>query len=91
MLFMKTLRPNKAKALKSAKQAQGTLIKVVEMIDEDTYCPEVIQQVDSAIGLLKTAKRELLSGHLDTCVAHQMSSNKKKAVEELLKIFNLSN
>jgi CsoR family transcriptional regulator, copper-sensing transcriptional repressor len=88
---MKTLRPNKAKALKSAKQAQGTLGKVVEMMDQDAYCPEVIQQVDSAIGLLKTAKRELLAGHLDTCVAHQMSSNKKKAIEELLKIFNLSN
>jgi DNA-binding FrmR family transcriptional regulator len=88
---MKTIRPNKAKALKTAKQAQGTLGKVAQMIEEDAYCPEVIQQVDSAIGLLKTAKRELLAGHLDTCVAHQMTSNKKKAVEELLKIFNLSN
>lgn len=88
---MKTLSPNKAKALKSAKQAHGTINKVAQMIEQDAYCPEVIQQVDSAIGLLKTAKRELLAGHLDTCVAHQMTSNKKKAVAELLKIFNLSN
>jgi len=88
---MNTLRPNKAKALKCSKQAQGTLIKVVEMIEKDTYCPEIIQQVDSVIGLLKTAKRELLAGHLDTCVAHQLIDNKKKAIEELLKIYNLSN
>ena len=88
---MKELTVNKAKTLKCAKQAQGTLNKVTQMIEDDRYCPEIIQQVDSVIGLLKTAKRELLAGHLDTCVAHQMASNKKKAIAELLKIFNLSN
>ncbi|HAZ29095.1 MAG TPA: hypothetical protein DCY48_04990 [Candidatus Magasanikbacteria bacterium] len=46
--------------------------------------------MDSVIGLLKTTKRTLLAGHLDTCVAHQMIENKKKAIEELLKIYNLS-
>ena len=88
---MKTISTNKAKSLKCAKQAQGTLNKISEMIEADRYCPEVIQQVDSVIGLLKTAKRELLVGHLDTCVAHQMTENKKKAIVELIKIYNLSN
>jgi len=88
---MKTLPANKAKSLKCSKQAQGTLTKVVKMVEEDRYCPEIIQQVDSVIGLLKTAKRELLAGHLDTCAVHQLKSNKKKAIEELLKIYNLSN
>lgn len=87
----KKLPVNKMKSLKCAKQAQGTLNKVAEMIETDRYCPEIIQQVDSAIGLLKTAKRELLAGHLDTCVAHQMLENKKKAIAELIKIYNLSN
>lgn len=88
---MKTLPVNKAKSLKCAKQAQGTLNKVSEMIEADRYCPEIIQQVDSIIGLLKTAKRELLAGHLDTCVIHQMKENKQKAIDELIKIYNLSN
>ena len=88
---MKTLTANKIKTLKCAKQAQGTLGKIVEMVEVDRYCPEIIQQVDSVIGLLKTAKRELLVGHLDTCVVHQMKENKKKAIDELVKIFNLSN
>ncbi len=80
----------KQKTLKLGKQAQGTLGKVLEMIETDQYCPEIIQQVDSVLGLLKTAKRELLAGHLDTCLAHQMKTNKKKAIDELLKIYNLS-
>ncbi len=89
--MVKLLKSNKQKSLKCAKQARGTLGKVVEMVEADRYCPEIIQQVDSVIGLLKTAKRELLAGHLDTCVAHQLIDNKKKAIDELLKIYNLSN
>ncbi len=88
---MKILPAKKSKALKCSRQAQGTLGKVAEMIEADQYCPEIIQQVDSVIGLLKTAKTELLAGHLDTCAVHQMSTNKKKAIGELLKIYNLSN
>lgn len=79
------------KAVKSSKQALGTLNKVINMIESDIYCPDIIQQVDSVIGLLRHTKKELLAGHLDTCVAHQMKTDKKKAIVELLKIYNLSN
>lgn len=81
----------KTKALRLVRQASGTLTKVEHMVEENRYCPEIIQQIDSVIGLLKTAKRDLLAGHLDTCVAHQFEANKAKAIEELLKIYNLSN
>lgn len=88
---MKALSDQKVKVLKSSKQALGTLNKVIQMIEDGKYCPEIIQQVDSVIGLLKNTKRELLAGHLDTCVAHKMQENKQKAIDELLKIYNLSN
>ncbi len=86
----RTLSNTKGKISKTVKQAQGTLGRVLAMIEEGRYCPEIIQQIDSAQGLLKTAKRELLAGHLDTCAAHQFMENKKKAIDELLKIYNLS-
>ena len=90
MSVQKKLPTNKAKSLTCAKQAHGTLATVAAMIASDRYCPEIIQQVDSVIGLLQTVKRELLAGHLDTCVVHQMKTNKKKAIDELIKIYNLS-
>jgi len=83
--------PGKAKALKLAKQALGTLNKIIAMIEADHYCPEIIQQVDSVSGLLKTAKKELLSGHLDSCLLDKLQENKDKTIKELLKIYNLSN
>lgn len=84
------LEPNK-KILKLVKQAQGTLAKVLTMIERDEYCPDIIQQVDSVSGFLRSTKRELLSGHLDTCALKKMRENKQQAIKELLKIYNLSN
>ena len=85
------LSTKKAKSLKLAKQARGTLEKVIAMIEEDKYCPEIILQTDNVVGLLKTVKKELLAGHLDTCAFERMKENKDSAIKELLKIYNLSN
>ncbi len=86
-----SLSTKKKKSLKLAKQARGTLEKVITMIEQDAYCPEIIQQADSAVGLLRTVKKELLAGHLDTCAYERLREDKDAAVKELLKIYNLSN
>jgi len=88
---MKNISHKKLKALKLLKQAQGTLAKVLQMLEQDEYCPNIIQQVDSVCGLLKSTKRELLAGHLDMCALKKLNENKEQAIKELLKIYNLSN
>lgn len=87
---MKHLTTNKEKAQKLSRQAAGITAKVQQMIEDDAYCPEVIQQVDAVIGLLQKAKRELLAGHLAHCLEHRLRENKDKTVQELLKIYRLS-
>ena len=87
---MDQLSCHKVSSLKLAKQAQGTLLKVIEMIENDTYCPETIQQIESVIGLLKSAKRDLLSGHLDSCLVDRLNKDKDQTIKELVKIYNLS-
>ena len=87
----KQLSTKKAKSLRLSKQARGTLERVIAMIEEGKYCPEIIQQADSAIGLLRTVKKELLAGHLDTCAYNRLREDKDGAIKELLKIYNLSN
>lgn len=64
---------------------------MLAMLEKDAYCPEVIQQIDSVAGFLKRAKRELLAGHLDTCMLKKMKEDKHQAIAELMKIYNLSN
>ncbi|MGA2053382.1 MAG: metal-sensitive transcriptional regulator [Opitutales bacterium] len=86
----KRIPTKKEKLLKLAKQARGTLETVIAMIEEDAYCPEIIQQADSVIGLLRAVERELLAGHLDTCVMARMREDKGAAIRELVKIYNLA-
>lgn len=85
------LSEQKKKSLKLARQARGTLEKVIEMIEDDVYCPEIIQQADSSVGLVRAVKRELLAGHLESCAFDRMKEDKEATIEELMKIYQLSN
>lgn len=85
------LSVKKEKALKLAKQAYGTLGKVIAMIEGDEYCPAIIQQANSVCGFMKSVKTELLAGHLDSCIVKKMQENKEQTIKEMLKIYNLSN
>ena len=77
------------KSVKLVNMASGSLSKVSTMIVEGRYCPEVIQQIDSVIGLLHSTRKELLRGHLESCLVEQIKADKDGAVKELLKIYNM--
>lgn len=84
------LTTNKKKSQKLSRQAAGILAKVNTMIEADAYCPDVIQQVGAVTGLLRSAEKELLVGHLHHCLEHRMQHDKAKTIAELLKIYGLS-
>lgn len=87
---MTCISTQKTKALRVAKQARGMIDKVIALIEADEYCPNIIQQADSVSGFMASVKRELLAGHLDTCVMNRMKENKEQTIKELMKIYNLS-
>jgi DNA-binding FrmR family transcriptional regulator len=77
------------KSVKLVNMANGSLSKVATMIVDARYCPEVIQQLDSVIGLLHSARKELLKGHLESCLVEQLKHDKEGSIKELLKIYNM--
>ena len=79
------------KAKKVINMAVGSISKLPRMVEAKHYCPEIIQQIDSVIGLLKSARTELLRGHLDSCLTERLQNDKEGAVKELLKIYNMQN
>ncbi len=83
------LTHDKQKALIALKKAQSLIKKIAEMVEDDKYCIDIIQQVDSAAGLLNSTKRNLLEGHLYHCVEQKFSQDKKKTVDELLRIYSI--
>lgn len=77
------------KSVKLINMANGSLSKVATMITEGRYCPDVIQQVDSVIGLLHSTRKELLKGHLESCLMERLKNDKDGSIKELLKIYNM--
>jgi len=66
----------------------GHLKKVIQMVEDDKYCIDILQQSAAVQSALKQADQLLLHNHLHCCVADAIKSNKgEKAILELLRIF----
>lgn len=85
----------KKKTLINFKKAQSLLGKMIKMIENDQYCIDIMQQNLAAIGLLKSAHRQLMENHLNTCFKSAMQSKNKtkqqKMIKEILQVTKLSN
>ena len=80
----------KTLALKMVRQAQGTLKKIEAMIEEDVYCPDILQQVSSVKGVLKRGEMSLLKGHFVHCLESRLKQSRDNAIEELLHIYKVT-
>ena len=83
---MEGVKPQHEKAiLNRLKTARGHLDAVVRMIEEGTYCPEVMKQLSAVQGSLEGASRLVLRNHLETCVAAAMQAGRtEEIVDELM-------
>lgn len=85
---MHTQEANKKKVIHRLKIARGHLDKVISMVENDSYCIDVLTQSQAVQSALGGVDSLLLSDHLENCVANQIKEGKeKKAFEEILKVF----
>ncbi|KKQ68130.1 MAG: hypothetical protein A3F95_02420 [Candidatus Nealsonbacteria bacterium RIFCSPLOWO2_12_FULL_39_31] len=75
------------------KKAQGSILKIIKMVEADEYCINIMQQNLAALGLLKSAHQMLMENHLNTCFKKAMETSnekrKQEMIEEILKITKL--
>jgi CsoR family transcriptional regulator, copper-sensing transcriptional repressor len=60
---------DKQQLLNRLKRAEGQVRGIQRMIENDTYCIDVLTQVSAATKALETVAISLLSDHLTHCVA----------------------
>ncbi len=86
---------NKKKVTIGLKKANSLITKIIEMVEKDSYCIEVMQQNLAVIGLLRSAHELMMENHLNTCFRSAMNSKnekkKKQMTQEILKVTNLYN
>jgi DNA-binding FrmR family transcriptional regulator len=66
---------DKAAILARLKRVEGQVRGLQRMVDEDTYCIDVLTQVSAATKALQSVAVQLLDDHLRHCVAGAVQSN----------------
>lgn len=63
----------KAAHLARLKRVEGQVRGIARMVEDDTYCIDVLTQVSAATRALQSFALGLLDEHLAHCVAHAMT------------------
>jgi DNA-binding FrmR family transcriptional regulator len=55
------------------------------MVEEDTYCIDIIRQIQAIDSALNKVSTQILRNHLNSCVTEAIQGNNPKARERVLK------
>lgn len=81
---------NKAKVIRRLKLLEGQVRGLQKMVENDTYCIDVITQTSAVKQGLSNVEDMLLENHLGHCVFNQIQSGEtNKAKEEIIKVYKL--
>lgn len=79
---------SKTNALHRLKIAKGHLQKVIQMVEDDAYCIDVLVQTKAVRRSIEQVDTVLLKEHLLHCVVdHIQNGRSKQAVDEIMKVF----
>lgn len=74
--------------LRRLKKARGHLSRVIKMVENEQYCPDIILQSSAVQGALKKSDEIILKSHLHTCIVPKLAAKAdESAIGELLEVF----
>lgn len=70
------------------KRANGHLLAVMKMVDNQEYCINVINQLKAVQSALEKTSQVILKNHHETCVTEAIQSgNSEKVINELMEVY----
>ncbi|MGN1164658.1 MAG: metal-sensing transcriptional repressor [Candidatus Ornithospirochaeta sp.] len=84
----KTLRSEeeKKKLITRLNRIEGQIRGIRKMVEEDSYCMDVLVQASAASSAFSSFERELLSSHISGCVQRGIREGDESVVPELISI-----
>ncbi len=70
------------------KRIEGQVRGVIGMVENDSYCIDVLTQVSAISSALSSFSKELLESHIRSCVQDDVRSGGTKKVDELIKVIS---
>lgn len=81
---------SKGRIVRRLKLLEGQVRGLQKMVENDTYCIDVITQTSAVKQGLSNVEDLLLENHLGGCILNQIKSGQTtKAREEILKVYKL--
>lgn len=81
----------KQNAINRLKSAVGHLQGIVNMLEKDTYCIDVIKQIQAVESALEKTSQLILDSHLHTCVTTAIkgddSNERERVLSEVVEVF----
>lgn len=74
---------DKDQIIKRLKRAEGQVRGLQRMVEDDTYCIDILTQVSAATKALETVALQLLDDHLAHCVAEAIAEGGDTAQEKV--------
>lgn len=65
---------------------EGQVRGIKKMVENDSYCPEVLIQVSAVNAALNSFNKVLLANHIRSCVVEDIKSDKEDAIDELVTV-----
>jgi DNA-binding FrmR family transcriptional regulator len=80
----------KKKLIRRLKIIEGQVRGLVDMLEREVYCIDIITQTSAVKQALSGIEDKLMESHLGTCVVHQIKKGEeKKSIQEILKVYHL--
>jgi CsoR family transcriptional regulator, copper-sensing transcriptional repressor len=91
LAYMKYMdNKNKVKVIRRLKLIEGQARGLQKMVENDTYCIDVITQTSAVKQGLSNVEDILLENHLRSCVSKQVTTGQVgKTTDEILKVYKL--
>jgi DNA-binding FrmR family transcriptional regulator len=83
-------KTHKERLIRRLKIIEGQMRGLQEMVQNDTYCIDVITQTSAVKQGLSNLEDLLLENHLGSCILKQMQAGQTdKATQEILQVYKL--
>lgn len=86
--------PTKKATAQRLASAAGHLKGIQRMVEDDTYCIDVIKQIQAVQAALNKVSTIILENHLQTCVTTAIQGDdpgeRQRVLEEVTSVFDMS-
>jgi DNA-binding FrmR family transcriptional regulator len=80
--------------LRRLKTVEGHLRGVIRMVEQDSYCIDVIRQIQAVEAALNKISARILDNHLNSCVTTAIQGNdpaeRGRVLKEISEVFEMS-